>query len=44
MSSAVIAGTARARRPFYKDLSVQILIATLLGILVGYLWPAVRTA
>ena len=26
-------------RPLYKDLSVQILVAMLLGVLVGYLWP-----
>ena len=30
----------RRRRPLYKDLSVQILVAMLLGVLVGYLWPA----
>jgi len=27
-------------RPLYKDLSVQILVAMLLGVLAGYLWPA----
>jgi sodium:dicarboxylate symporter family protein len=27
------------RRPLYKDLSVQILVAMLLGVLAGYLWP-----
>jgi len=32
--------TARARRPLYADLSLQILVAMLLGSLVGYLWPA----
>ena len=26
-------------RPLYKDLSVQILVAMVLGVLVGYLWP-----
>jgi aerobic C4-dicarboxylate transport protein len=31
--------TARPRRPWYKDLSIQILIAMLLGCVVGYLWP-----
>ena len=31
--------TGRARRPLYADLSLQILAATLLGSLVGYLWP-----
>jgi aerobic C4-dicarboxylate transport protein len=29
----------RRRRPLYKDLSLQILVAMLLGALVGYLWP-----
>jgi len=31
--------TGRRRRPLYKDLSLQILAAMLLGSLVGYLWP-----
>jgi aerobic C4-dicarboxylate transport protein len=30
---------ARRARPIYRELSVQILVAMLLGILVGYLWP-----
>lgn len=30
--------TSRSR-PLYKDLSIQILVAMLLGVLVGYLWP-----
>ena len=29
----------RRPRPLYKDLSLQILVAMLLGSLVGYLWP-----
>jgi len=29
----------RRGRPLYKDLSVQTLVAMLLGVLVGYLWP-----
>jgi aerobic C4-dicarboxylate transport protein len=29
----------RRTRPLYKDLSVQTLVAMLLGALVGYLWP-----
>ena len=29
----------RRRRPLYKDLSLQILVAMLFGCLVGYLWP-----
>jgi len=31
--------TGRARRPLYADLSLQILVAMLVGSLVGYLWP-----
>ena len=31
--------TARPRKPWYKDLSIQILIAMLLGCAAGYLWP-----
>ena len=31
--------TSRQRRPLYADLSLQILVAMLLGSLVGYLWP-----
>jgi aerobic C4-dicarboxylate transport protein len=31
--------SGRRARPLYKDLSVQILVAMLLGCLVGYLWP-----
>jgi aerobic C4-dicarboxylate transport protein len=27
------------RRPLYRDLSLQILVAMLIGVLVGYLWP-----
>src|SRR5215207_2126925 len=29
----------RRRRPLYKDLSLQILVAMLLGALVGHYWP-----
>src|SRR5258705_4241870 len=32
-------GGPRRRRPLYKDLSLQILVAMVLGSLVGYLWP-----
>ena len=39
MSTDVSSIPAKRSRPFYRDLSVQILIATLLGILVGWLWP-----
>jgi len=31
--------TTRRARPLYADLSLQILVAMLLGSLVGYLWP-----
>jgi aerobic C4-dicarboxylate transport protein len=31
--------TSRRVRPLYKDLSVQTLVAMLLGIAAGYLWP-----
>ena len=31
--------TSRGRRPLYADLSLQILVAMLLGSLVGYVWP-----
>lgn len=30
---------AKRRRPFYRDLSLQILAAMLVGALLGYLWP-----
>ena len=43
MSAIVTTGASgasvRRRRPLYKDLSLQILVAMLLGVLVGYLWP-----
>ena len=31
--------TGRRARPLYKDLSLQVLVAMLLGSLVGYVWP-----
>ena len=39
MTSSVVQGNGRRARPLYKDLSLQILVAMLLGSLVGYLWP-----
>jgi aerobic C4-dicarboxylate transport protein len=41
MATAVSASyvSSRRARPLYKDLSVQILVAMLLGSLVGYVWP-----
>src|SRR5665213_472862 len=43
--SAVIATGAppRAAKPWYKILYVQVLIAILLGVVVGWLWPGVAT-
>ena len=29
----------RPARPLYKDLSIQVLLATVLGVVTGYLWP-----
>jgi aerobic C4-dicarboxylate transport protein len=43
-TAAVPAGAVRAARPWYKDLSLQILIAMLLGVLVGHLWPGTADA
>jgi aerobic C4-dicarboxylate transport protein len=40
MTQAADGMPPRRRRPLYKDLSIQILVAMLLGVLVGYLWPA----
>src|SRR5256885_9004002 len=34
---------ARAAKPWYKILYVQVLIAILLGIVVGWLWPNLAT-
>jgi aerobic C4-dicarboxylate transport protein len=41
MATAVspLSVSSRRARPLYKDLSVQILAAMVLGSLVGYLWP-----
>ena len=38
-TSGVSHGHGRRARPLYKDLSLQTLVAMLLGSLVGYLWP-----
>jgi aerobic C4-dicarboxylate transport protein len=42
-ATTVIAAPARAAKPWYKILYVQVLIAILLGIVVGSLWPTVAT-
>src|SRR6267142_3810348 len=39
MRAPVAEVSARRRRPLYKDLSLQILVAMVLGSLVGYVWP-----
>src|ERR1700734_65413 len=39
----VPAAPARAAKPWYKILYVQVLIAILLGIVVGTLWPSLAT-
>jgi aerobic C4-dicarboxylate transport protein len=39
----VPAAPARAAKPWYKVLYVQVLIAILLGIVVGWLWPVLAT-
>src|SRR6204780_5773420 len=44
MSAVIATGApARAAKPWYKILYVQVLIAILLGVLVGSLWPHVAT-
>jgi aerobic C4-dicarboxylate transport protein len=39
MTDSADYGSRKRRRPLYKDLSVQILVAMLLGVVAGYLWP-----
>jgi len=39
MRAPVAPAIGRRRRPLYQDLSLQILVAMVLGSLVGYLWP-----
>jgi aerobic C4-dicarboxylate transport protein len=39
----VPAAPARAAKPWYKVLYVQVLIAILLGVVVGWLWPVLAT-
>jgi aerobic C4-dicarboxylate transport protein len=42
-ATTVIAAPARAAKPWYKILYVQVLFAILLGIVVGSLWPTLAT-
>ena len=39
MTTTAAQANGRRARPLYKDLSVQILVAMLLGSVVGYVWP-----
>src|SRR6266850_4742554 len=39
VTGGTVHGTGRGSRPLYRDLSVQTLVAMLLGATVGYLWP-----
>src|SRR6201998_3383950 len=39
----VTAAPARTAKPWYKVLYVQVLIAILLGVVVGWLWPSLAT-
>jgi aerobic C4-dicarboxylate transport protein len=44
MATTIVTGVpARAAKPWYKILYVQVLIAILLGVVVGWLWPNVAT-
>lgn len=43
MTTIATAIAARACRPWYKILYVQVLIAILIGVIVGWLWPSVTT-
>src|ERR1700756_1922500 len=41
MATVAPAAPAKASRPWYKILYVQVLFAILLGVVVGWLWPSV---
>src|SRR6201990_793226 len=44
MATVIATGApARAAKPWYKILYVQVLIAILLGVVVGWLWPNLAT-
>jgi aerobic C4-dicarboxylate transport protein len=44
MAATIVTGApARAAKPWYKILYVQVLIAILLGVVVGWLWPHLAT-
>src|ERR1700726_1407903 len=42
-ATVATAAPARAAKPWYKILYVQVLIAILLGIVIGWLWPDLAT-
>src|SRR6201985_481692 len=42
-ATTVIAAPARAAKPWYKILYVQVLFAILLGVVIGSLWPTLAT-
>jgi hypothetical protein len=42
-TTIVTGAPARSAKPWYKVLYVQVLIAIVLGALVGWLWPALAT-
>ncbi|MGY3621752.1 C4-dicarboxylate transporter DctA [Bradyrhizobium sp. USDA 10063] len=43
MTTMATAAPARVSRPWYNILYVQVLIAILIGVLVGWLWPSLAT-
>src|SRR5258708_38862166 len=44
MSAVIATGApARAARPWYKILYLQVLFAIVLGVIVGWLWPDLAT-
>src|ERR1700749_521820 len=43
MTTVAIGAPARAAKPWYKILYVQVLAAIVLGVIVGWLWPHVAT-
>src|SRR5271166_5705079 len=43
MATIATAAPAKASRPWYKILYVQVLFAILLGVVVGWLWPSLAT-
>jgi aerobic C4-dicarboxylate transport protein len=44
MATDAAAIAVKARKPFYRDLSIQVFIGMLAGALLGYLWPSLGEA